>query len=394
MTTRSDPKKLKSTVPSPVKQIRAIDRLVELVLYVRAGGRCQFDGCNKSLLENPLTLTIGNYGEKAHIVAFSENGPRGSDGLRPKDVNALPNLMLLCPTCHKEIDDHPTRYPRALLEQHKAEHEKRVEIVLSASPNRKTTIVQLRAQIGGKAVNIPPPDVFAAASPYFPEDHHGFMIDLSEYDDRDPHFLDMAIRKVDDVLRPLHARRLLGQPARHISVFAFGPISLLMYLGSRISDKLAVQFFQFHRDTKQWTWKESGPPVDFCLNLRRVGTDPTRVALLLSISGTVRPELFPSDIDDSYFLYELAPQGCDPNLLLLNTYADLMAFRRAYLGAFSRFERDHPLATRIHLFPAVPLPVAVLCGHDLLNKAHPIVEVYDNDKVNGGYVHCLTLNER
>jgi hypothetical protein len=165
-----------------------------------------------------------------------------------------------------------------------------------------------------------------------------------------------------------------------------------MYLGTRISDKLAVRFFQFHRDTKQWCWKENGPRVEFHLRLRRRGTDPTRVALLLSVSGTVRPELFPSEIDESYFLYEVTPVRRDPSLLLLNTYDDLLAFRRAYLEAFSRFERDHPLAEQIHLFPAVPLPVAVLCGHDLLNKAHPTIQVYDNDKVFGGFVHRMTLN--
>lgn len=378
---------------SPVKQVRSIGRL-ELVLYVRAGGRCEFNGCNEPLLENPLTLTVGKYGENAHIVAFSENGPRGRDGLRPTDINELPNLMLLCKRCHTEIDRHPDRYPRSLLERHKAEHEHRVEMVLSSSPNRKTTIVQLRSPIGGKAVAIPPPDVFAAVAPYYPEDRNGFMIDLSGYDDRDPNFMDAAVRRIDEVLRPLHAPRFDGTPTRHVSVFAFAPIPVLMYLGTRISDKLAVRFFQFHRDTKQWAWKEEGAPVEFRLALRRPGTNPTHVALLLSLSGTVRPELLPTTIDDSYFLYEIVPTGCDPSLFLLNTYEDLLSFRRAYLDAFSRFEVDHPLANRVHLFPAVPLSVALVCGHDLLNKAHPTIDVYDIDKADGGYGCRVTLNAR
>ncbi len=301
--------------------------------------------------------------------------------------------MLLCQRCHKEIDDHPDRYTRSLLEQYKAEHEHRVEMVLSSTPNRKTTVVQLRAPIGGKAVTIPQPDVFAAVAPYYPEDRHGFVVDLSEFDDRDPHFMASAVRKIDDSLRPLHAPRIDGAPARHVSVFAFGPIPVLMYLGTRISDKLAVRFFQFHRDTKHWSWKEEGQSIEFRLTLRRRGTDLTRVALLLSISGTVRSECFPPGIDESFYLYEVAPVACDPNLLLLQTYDDLRAFRQTYLAAFSRFERTHPKATQIHLFPAVPLSVAVLCGHDLLTKVHPMIEVYDNDKANGGFVHRLTLNQ-
>lgn len=377
---------------SPVHVVRGIGRLVELVLYVRAGGRCEFDGCNKAVLENPLTLTMGNFGEKAHIVAFSDSGPRGQDGRRPNDINSLPNLMLLCPICHLEIDRHPERYPRAVLEKYKEEHEGRIALVTSSSPDRKTTIVQLKARIGGKQVAIPPPDVFAAVAPMFPEDANGFMIDVSEFDDRDPHFLDLAARRVDEVLRPLQESRLVGQPARHVSVFAFGPIPLLMYLGSRLSDKLHVEFFQFHRDTKDWTWKEAGPPAEFALRLLRSGTDPSQVALLLSLSGTVRQEALPSAIDGRFFVYELALVSQQPSLMFLNTRADLIAFRRAYLGVFSTFEKNHPPLGTVHFFPAIPLPVAVMCGHDLLNKAHPSLLVYDLDKAHGGYTPRLTIN--
>ena len=241
---------------------------------------------------------------------------------------------------------------------------------------------------------IPPPDIFAAISPFYPEDSHGFIIDVSEIDDRAPNFLDVARNRVDEVLRPLQEQRLQGQPARHVSVFAFGPIPLLAYLGSHLSDKLHVDFYQFHRDTKDWRWKENGKAAKYTLRLIRPGTDRSHVALLLSLSGTVRPEAFPDSIDDTFFLYELTLANQQPNLMFLKTRADLTAFRLAYLGAFSTFERDHPPLEAVHFFPAVPLPVAVMCGHDLLNKAHPALHIYDLDKGNGGYTHRLTLNER
>ncbi len=75
--------------PSPVKQVRRPSRFTELALYVRAGGRCEFNGCNQLLIEHPLTLSLGNFAEKAHIVAFSKGGPRGHDGSRPADINVL-----------------------------------------------------------------------------------------------------------------------------------------------------------------------------------------------------------------------------------------------------------------------------------------------------------------
>src|SRR5947209_6467600 len=74
---------------------RAIPWQIRLMLWVRAGGRCEFDGCNKYLLEHELTFTAGNYGEAAHIVAFKPDGPRGRSRTRPAKINDVTNLMLL-----------------------------------------------------------------------------------------------------------------------------------------------------------------------------------------------------------------------------------------------------------------------------------------------------------
>ena len=49
---------------------RSIPKRTSLFLYVQAGGRCEFDGCNKYLLEHYPTETVGNFAEQAHIWAF------------------------------------------------------------------------------------------------------------------------------------------------------------------------------------------------------------------------------------------------------------------------------------------------------------------------------------
>src|SRR5258706_16288352 len=90
---------------SPVKDVtRHIRWPRKLLLAVRAGGRCEFDGCPEYLFEHHVTLREGNFAQLAHIVAFSEVGPRAEAGNRPADVHSLDNLMLLCHRCHKLID--------------------------------------------------------------------------------------------------------------------------------------------------------------------------------------------------------------------------------------------------------------------------------------------------
>src|SRR5690349_4729616 len=102
----------KAPANAPIVYIpkRKINSTTVLQLYVMAGGRCEFQGCNRPLIKHHLTQQYGNFGEVAHIVAFSPQGPRGALGARPTNIHDLSNLMLLCADCHKEIDQNAPKF--------------------------------------------------------------------------------------------------------------------------------------------------------------------------------------------------------------------------------------------------------------------------------------------
>ena len=81
----------------------------KMILFAKSGGRCQFEGCNKYLLRDDITSEELNDANIAHIVASSSNGPRGACNSHElsDDIN---NLMLLCKTHHKLVDDNPEEY--------------------------------------------------------------------------------------------------------------------------------------------------------------------------------------------------------------------------------------------------------------------------------------------
>jgi hypothetical protein len=51
----------------------------------------------------------------------------------------------------------------------------------------------------------------------------------------------------------------------------------------------------------------------------------------------------------------------------------------------------HGLLETIDVFPAVPAPIAVLCGRELLPKVHPKLRVFDYDKLQGGFTFKLEV---
>src|ERR1039458_148749 len=191
-------------VSSVIPVRRGIRELTRLLLFVRAGGRCEFDGCNKYLLEHPLTLTPGNFAQMAHIVAFREQGPRGKSAIRRPYINDVSNLMLLCPQCHKLIDDHPDQYPVSVLQKYKESHEDRIFHVTGLGPDKKTTVVQLKARIAGQTIAIPVAQVTKAVAPRYPTDAKGHLIDLTAINSEDKAFIEEACRCIKQKVQRLY----------------------------------------------------------------------------------------------------------------------------------------------------------------------------------------------
>jgi CBASS immunity sensor of nucleotide second messenger signals len=162
------------------------------------------------------------------------------------------------------------------------------------------------------------------------------------------------------------------EKTRHISLFALAPIPLLMFLGSCLSNKIAVEFYQRHRTGDQpWKWKTDGEPARYEIRQRKTGTDQTKVALIMSLSGAVNEESLPAEIDKRFSVYEIALSDQTPNVEFLRQRRDLEAFRIVYRSFLSTLMKEHPDIKELHIFPAVPAPIAIVCGHDLLPKVHP-----------------------
>jgi hypothetical protein len=378
---------------SPIQSARQIPWKTKLILWVRAGGRCEFDGCNEYLLKHHVTFDEVNLGELAHVVAFKPEGPRGDDDRRPGDIHIVSNLMLLCPRCHKLIDDSSTKekFTRETLVRHKREHEERIFRLTAAKPERKTTIVQLLAKVGGQPAAISKADIWDAVAPMYPADDKGYVIDLSVLDDGSDAYNIVAMGKIARSVESLYEPGMDIDPPRHISLFALAPMPLLMYLGRRLSNKTPVDLYQRHRDTQTWTWKDSGQLAQYLLRKVREGTSSDKVALVLSLSAALNVERFPSHIDSTFTIYEITLDGQLPTPLFLRQRQDLEAFRGVYHQALAEILRDHGSATQVDVFPAVPAPIAVLCGFELFPKVSPVLRVFDNDIRRGGWTFVLEI---
>ncbi len=379
---------------SPIRLVRSIPPFTRLLLSVRAGGRCEFEGHNKYLFRHSLTLTAGNFSQAAHVVAFSELGPRGRrwEKAAKEWVHDVRNLMLLCPECHKLVDDNPERYTVGVLRTFKTRHEKRIEHLTSLKPDSLTAAVVLRGNVAGQRFSLPPGQLHEAVAPRYPESDDPFLIDLSTITDAgDEAYLQTATRKINEELPRLYADHLTRRAVDHVSVFAIASIPILVYFGSRLSDKVPTVFYQLHRGGESWRWRKRGTPARFMFSTLRQGTSPSDVAFLLSLSGTIDPSALPATIGSTFTVYELGLSSAPPNPQFLLRRADLDEFEREYQLALRVIAQNHSSLTVVHLFPAVPAPVAISCGRSLLRVDPPLL-VYDFRR-DHGYVPTLTVTK-
>lgn len=384
------------TSSSPVLTVssRSIKDTTKILLWVRSGGRCEFDGCLEYLLEHPVTLDVVNLGETAHIVAFKPDGPRGDVPGRPVDINNVENLMMLCGKCHKLIDRPETKekFSRSTLERHKREHEERIFHLTACKPDRKTSVVQFCAKVGGGVAAIPKADIWDAVAPLYPADTKGIVIDLTSLDDDSDAYYTVAKDTIARATDRLYLPGIGTEAPRHLSLFALAPMPLLMYLGSRLSNKTPLDVYQRHRDTQTWSWKPDGPAVRYTLQALQHGTERSHVALMLSLSAALDRRQLPPTIDETYTIYEISLAGETPSSLFLRRREDLEGFRAIYHETLSTISKNHGALEDLLIFPAVPAPVAVLCGYELFPKVSPRLLVYDNDRRRGGWVHALDVD--
>lgn len=118
-------------VDSSLKQRSYSIKTIKL-LYANAAGRCS--KCHRPIIigENKSA----QIGQIAHIYPFGElNSPRyfeiQQDKFSKELKNDESNLILLCPSCHSEIDTIPEKFPAKKLIQMKREHEEWVSECLS-----------------------------------------------------------------------------------------------------------------------------------------------------------------------------------------------------------------------------------------------------------------------
>ncbi|MBU3907003.1 MAG: HNH endonuclease [Nanoarchaeota archaeon] len=101
-----------------------ISERVKKIVFGRCGNRCAFPDCNQLIAFKEDSSEYANVGELAHIKGDKPRTARYDSNQSDTERNSADNLILLCGTHHKIIDDQEDKYSIERLIEIKENHEK------------------------------------------------------------------------------------------------------------------------------------------------------------------------------------------------------------------------------------------------------------------------------
>lgn len=195
-------------------------------------------------------------------------------------------------------------------------------------------------------------------------------------------------------MRPL-LQRVAGQPRiKRLSVFALAPIPLLVHLGHELGDIECVDLYQRHRDRQDWTWTEEEEEGDEFYEVRspeaqRVDDRP--LALLLSVSDPVPQDRVVAALGSEPLVYEIRARAIGREFV--RSRRRIAIFGREVAKLLSQMRAAHDYHRPVHVFSAIPAPLAVEFGRTIKGFDPPFI-IHEYRKVDRTFLSALTINDR
>ena len=298
--------------------------------------------------------------------------------------------MLMCYPHHKLIDrDELDQYSEQRLLDIKAAHEERIRILTDVTPDRSSHVLRYGAKIGEHDSPVSFSRARLAMLPErYPSEGRSIGIGIvgNIATDGEEKFWSVESENRRRQFQRLIAERIAVREIEHLSVFALGPIPLLVELGSLLGDITPADVYQLHREPAGWRWAESGPRITYVR--KRAAEIKPKVALKLGISATVTDDRITSVLGDDVSIWSLTAENANNDIV--RYAADLAEYRKQIRCLFDEIKAAHGQSAVINVFPAIPVSCAVETGRVQMPKADLPLVIFDQVP-NRVFISRLTI---
>lgn len=349
---------------------------IQNVLWARAAGRCEFEGCNELLCEDQLTKKKVNGSQIAHIQPVNRSA-RYEEGQSEDIKTDINNLMLLCYKHHILVDkEEPDNYPKEVLLEMKRKHEERILRATAVQQNKQSLIVLYGANIAKDQPSLNYRDAQIAISPeYYIADNSPVRIQqVNAINERDEGYWSSEVMNMVREVKTKVLDQLNGHRYEHVSLFALAPQPLLVKLGSLLNEKYPIRVFQKLRVPNTWKW-QSGKSFDYLISEPK--DKNMQPVIVFAISGT--------DIINRTLTYYQGAASIwimtveNPDMNILKSEVQLQAFQ-AKVRELLELVTTSTECKSIHVHMALPNSCAITLGRVWMPKVHKDLVLFESNK--------------
>lgn len=367
----------------------------KLILWGKAAGRCQYDGCNKQLYIDGLTNAEFNTAYIAHIIADSPNGPRGHKLLSDKLSDKIENLMLLCDEHHRLVDRKQVKeHTVERLNLMKQNHEDKMIKLTDISDSKESHIIMYGANIGKHNSPLIYSDACLALRPdYYPAENKPIALGMknSSLQDDEDEFWNFENNHLDKIF-DRKVRPILEESAiQNFSVFAVAPQPLLIKLGSMLNNFANVTVYANQKEPKTWNWQENAQKKNF-FKLIRPENFRKNIALVFALSADIIDSRIYDTLGSETSIWKITLDNVNNDFI--KHQDDLAQFRIFMRVVLNEIKKEHGESNRISVFPAMVPAVAVEFGRIWYPKADLPLTIYDQNTARNGFIKTIEIENK
>jgi hypothetical protein len=139
--------------------------------------------------------------------------------------------------------------------------------------------------------------------------------------------------------------RIMTREMIHLSVFALGPMPLLIKLGRLLGDIVPADVHQLHRAPSGWNWANNGSHIEYEITKPRCMEEI--IAQKLAISEQITDDLITAVLGENVSIRSLTAKAPRNDVMLYPE--DPRDFRRLMRGLYDEIEATHGEGKTIHV---------------------------------------------
>ena len=182
-----------------------------------------------------------------------------------------------------------------------------------------------------------------------------------------------------------------SHPAR-FAVFSIAPIPLITQLGFLLTYSVPTRYFKLHLDSQSWSWPKESTESRFIVTGIPIELTPSKCDVIIRVSLSDKISKLDTDeiIPDSPVQIDITVDN--PGLTWIRSLGQVSEFSTVFREVLAEIRRKIPDCQSIHLFMAVPAPIALAAGQQINPRMNPPVCLYEyarNQKPRYQYAFSL-----